>query len=60
MSDENALKIDSNENGFSVWSGMKWVIDASTLNSDGEISVDLSKFDLDFSTQEGKMTLRLK
>lgn len=58
------LELESSEKGPTVWKkktgGKFWIIDGSTLLEDGEITIDLSVFDVEMEAGENKMVLKYK
>jgi hypothetical protein len=37
------FKIDVNDSGVSIWHRGRWIVDASTIQKDGKISLDLNR-----------------
>lgn len=55
------MKIEKNEHGVTFWGdNKKWVIDASTVLDDGEVTIDTSGFEIEYDSREQKMILQLK
>ena len=50
-------------NNFTLWQkrlgGRNWIIDASCLDKDMEIDIDLKAFHVEINAQTGRMTLKL-
>jgi hypothetical protein len=55
------MRLDKTENGVTLWGdNKKWILDASTLMDDGEITIDTKAFDIKYNTKKQRMVLQLK
>lgn len=55
------MKLEQTESGVTLWGdNKKWIMDASTLLNDGEITINTSAFDIEYDTREQRMVLQLK
>jgi len=55
------MRIDKTEHGVTLWDdNNKWILDASTVADDGEITIDTKAFDIKYNTKKQRMVLKLK
>lgn len=55
------MKVETTKTGMTIWGDDKlWIIDGSTVLTDGEVVIDTSKFDVIRNDDESTIRLKLK